>query len=281
MSSRVAIVVKTYCFGAQTWSIYLRNGIWYYTNAKNEEVQYGDISTFRWYMCGDRVWQSLEATCDVDLLDDFETMAFEIMPYWAAKVSEQYTTQQIKMWSHIGVTKTFGDIGNRAMGLLVTLLLKFREARGCDDNWNTNIHYYWTRRNAEGRGDQLEAIMGLREAYPDHYDHVCNGNVVDRLCSKVFCAWKLEPEIVNEWNEAIVVQFMFCRFGLNLQLEHAYQATRRNRLGDYSVVFGTLNAWRLPHGVILIITSMVVGPSVQERLQCSPSVETQVPPCMW
>ena len=77
MSSRVAIVVKTYCFGAQTWSIYLRNGIWYYTNAKNEEVQYGDISTFRWYMCGDRVWQSLEATCDVDLLDDFETMAFK------------------------------------------------------------------------------------------------------------------------------------------------------------------------------------------------------------
>ena len=130
-------------------------------------------------MCGDRVWQSLEATCDVDLLDDFETMAFEIMPYWAAKVSEQYTTQQIKMWSHTGVTKTFGDIGNRAMSLLVTLLLKFREARGCDDNWNTNIHYYWTRRNAEGRGDQLEAIMGLREAYPDHYDHVCNGNVVN------------------------------------------------------------------------------------------------------
>ncbi len=257
MSSRVAIVVKTYCLGELTWSIYLRGGIWYYTDEQGSEVLYGDVSTFRWYLCGAGVWQSLEAACDVDLLHDFETMAFYIMPYWANLVSQQYTTKEIKV-----CPKTFGDVGNRCMALLLTLLIKFRKERGCDDNYNTLlfIHYYWTRRNEE-EGRPLA--------------------IVDRLCSKVFCAWKLEPEIVNEWNEAIVVQFMFCRFGLNLQLEHAYQATRRNRLGDYNVVFGTLNAWRLPHGVILIITSMVVGPSVQERLQCSPSVETQVPPCMW
>jgi hypothetical protein len=63
------------------------------------------------------------------------------------------------------------------------------------------------------KADLLEAVMGLRELFPTS-GWVRWGNMVDDICTDVNEEWS-SPELVDVWDQRVVKDALFARFGLN------------------------------------------------------------------
>ncbi len=61
-------------------------------------------------------------------------------------------------------------------------------------------------RSTKNKAHLLRAVMGLR--WPKWSD------MVDDICTDVYHAWN-SPELVNEWDDRILVRALFARFGLD------------------------------------------------------------------
>ena len=62
------------------------------------------------------------------------------------------------------------------------------------------------------KADLCEAVMGLRELFPTWWK--AWGDLVDDICTDVYEEWS-SPELMNVWDERVVKEALFARFGLN------------------------------------------------------------------
>jgi hypothetical protein len=63
------------------------------------------------------------------------------------------------------------------------------------------------------KADLLEAVMGLRELFPTTR-WVAWGDMVDNICTDVYDGWN-SPELADVWDQRVVKDTLFARFGLN------------------------------------------------------------------
>ena len=120
--------------------------------------------------------------------------------------------------SHHGATRRYGDTGNRCMGLVVDMALELNR------RLDVPRCYEVAQRNVEHKADLLEVVMGLRVLSPTT-DWVAWGNMVDDICTDVHEAWG-SPELVNVWDQTVVTQALFARFGLDDFCAWHYQAAK-------------------------------------------------------
>ena len=78
----------------------------------------------------------------------------------------------------------------------------------------------------------IQAIISLRELFPDHYGHVCNGNLVDLLCSRFFSVWN-SPELCHEWTQDIVY-IPICMYALFLSKRVTWSIYLRGGIWYYT-----------------------------------------------
>ncbi len=78
----------------------------------------------------------------------------------------------------------------------------------------------------------IQAIISLRELFPDHYGHVCNGNLVDLLCSRFFSVWN-SPELCHEWTQDIVY-IPICMYALFLSKRVTWSIYLRGGIRYYT-----------------------------------------------
>ena len=66
--------------------------------------------------------------------------------------------------------------------------------------------------------------MGLRVLHPTT-QWAAWGDMVDDICTDVHEAWS-EPELVNVWDETVLMQVLLARFGLDDFFAWRYQAAK-------------------------------------------------------
>ena len=206
------------------WRLRLRFGQWFeYRGDQWQRVDEGYLKQ-HWYL-EDGHWLILKNPRDTWNTTQrcFYHLAFELLPEWNKFLHCAYKTRNIiKQWSHHGQT-VLGDVGNKSMAMTLQLCHRIR--------WRLGAYplFQFIERNPEKASDQLEAIMGFREAVPrsDELKQVMGVEVLDPK-------WMAAAECVDHC--CTVTHLVWC--------EHWYddEALLSDRLGLSSLVEG-LSTW--------------------------------------
>ena len=148
-------------------------------------------------------WQVFDLDTEVRGLDHMQTafymLAFEVGPRWDCMLADGAVSRStIKGWGLNGATRSLGDVGNQCMHLTLQLVHVVRAQSQEPLLWEL------ASRNHQNAGDQLEAIMGLRDLDPRNYQNA--GDVVDTACCSVYNAWYSLAH--DDYNVASVAQHL-------------------------------------------------------------------------
>jgi len=219
------------------WTLLLENGVWCFigtdgirrlvgTAAANNVKYYYSAALGRWFDL-DAHPRSLQCT-------QWQDLATGLLPYlnsilesgeWrSGSLSNEYRRART-----VGAIRRYGDVGNRCMMLVVDMALELNRRVDVPRCWEVE------RRNMEHKADLLEAVMGLRVLNPTTH-WAAWGDMVDDICTDVHEAWS-SPELVNVWDQTVLTQALFARFGLDDFCAWHYQAAKsKSRMAAHAAL---------------------------------------------
>ena len=206
----------------QKWILLLKDGVWFSIDADGVRrlIDMTAASKVKYYYnaVSDR-WCDLDANPNSHQRTQLLSLATDLLPHLnSILASRQWMAKTVKHWSHYGVTRRHGDVGNHCMSLVVDMALELNRRLNVPRCWEVE------QRNPEHKADLLEAVMGLRELNPTT-PWAAWGDMVDNICTDVYEAWN-SPELVNVWDETVLIQVLLARFGLDDFFAWRYQAAK-------------------------------------------------------
>ena len=216
-----------------SWTLSLEHGTWSFINTDGIK-QLIDTSAFinlkYFHNAALNQWFDLDAHPRSHQCSQWQDLATELLPYLNSILeSGEWRARTVKQWSHHGATRKYGDVGNRCMMLIVDTALELNRRVGVPRCWEVE------QRNMEHKADLLEAVMGLRELHPTTH-WAAWGDMVDDICTDVHEAWS-SPELVNVWDQRVLTQALFARFGLDDFCSWHYQAAKsKSRMAAHAAL---------------------------------------------
>ena len=216
------------------WTLLLENGVWCFivgTDGIRRLVDTAAANNLKYYYSAAlRGWLDLDAHPRSRQLSQWIDLADLLLPYLNSILeSGEWRARTVKEWSHHGATRKYGDVGNRCMMLIVDTALELNRRVGVPRCWQVE------QRNMEHKADLLEAVMGLRELNPTTH-WAAWGDMVDDICTDVHEAWS-SPELVNVWDQTVLTQALFARFGLDDFCAWHYQAAKsKSRMAAHAAL---------------------------------------------
>ena len=231
----LATTARTWKYSSDhgSWTLSLEDGTWSCINTDGN-TQLVDNSAFinvkYFHSAALGRWFDLDAHPRSHQCSQWQDLATRLLPQLNSILeSGDWRARTVKEWSHHGKTRKYGDVGNRVMMLIVDTALELGRRVGVPRCWQVE------QRNMEHKADLLEAVMGLRELHPTTH-WAAWGDMVDDICTDVHEAWS-SPELVNVWDQRILIQALFARFGLDDFCAWHYQAAKsKSRMAAHAAL---------------------------------------------
>ena len=222
----------------EVWSMYVVNGRWYMNvDGVVAEINNPEYMNARWLWTADRDWVNLDDDNHIELnrtRESWEYLATVLCPMYEAWYHTD-TCSSIKMWSHGGATRQYGDVGNNVMYIVMKVAHRLRRCMNLEEL------YYINRQLAkEKASDLLEATMGRGVLEPDEWtvprDHV------DKVCCVMYELWS-EPEWSQVWDLEVLVDEVLRRYFYDAWAYNTQDSVRRQRQAyATSGIFGFFRA---------------------------------------
>ena len=138
------------------WSMVIKNGKSFVQRGDSFEEICPDYLNQLWFKEADGNWEVLETRPrKVCFHAAMHYLATALLPWWEAQVHPNFSKTERKRWSHHGIVRGKGDMGNHVYYQVIQTAIAMRKQYDYPDL--ETIPYL----NPESAGDVLEGILGL------------------------------------------------------------------------------------------------------------------------
>ena len=186
----------------------LENGVWWMIDTDGEtRLVDTEEAHMYYYDAALRRWIDLEShPCRLEW-DWWHDLATRLLPHISSMLeSGDWTDSKIQEWSRIGLTRRYDNVSSFCMSMIVDIALVIQLRLGVRACWEVE------RRRMVPKADLLEAVLGLRDMYPNGWK--AWGDMVDALCTVVYEAWPHRRPRVLVWDYSRAFQAIFVHFEL-------------------------------------------------------------------
>ena len=214
------------------WTLLLYHGTWWRQD-QDGETRMIDMAapSMYYYDAGMRRWDDLEQHPSRRHWNLWHLLATRLLPDLDYRIQNLgWTVATVAEGARHGETRRYGVIPNLCMATIVDMALVMQEELGVRKSW------YVSRLNRQHKADLLEAVMGLRDLYPDRWGPW--GDIVDRLCTEVYEAWPRRDPSLFVWNHTEAFKTLFAHYNLAAFCAWVNQDATSKRRMEFHVAFG-------------------------------------------
>ena len=173
------------------WSMVIKNGKSFVQRGDSLQEICPDYLNQPWFTKADGNWEVLETLpTRLCFLGAMHYLATALLPWWEAVIHPNYTKTVRKRWSHHGIVRGKGDMGNKLYYQVIQTAIAMRKQYNYVDL--ETLPYL----NPESAGDVLEAILGLDAL--GHIPMEKQRRCIEAACIGVEHFWT--NSLPHEWN---------------------------------------------------------------------------------